>query len=69
MTDRQTNSTTDVIFLYFSGTALEELKCFDKAIEEFRAAEKIFPDNQNIKFQIERIESLLIDDSTDLDSD
>ena len=57
------------LYFYFSGTALEELKCFDKAIEEFRAAEKIFPDNQNIKFQIERIESLLIDYSTDPDSD
>jgi tetratricopeptide (TPR) repeat protein len=55
--------------LYYLGTALAELQAYEKALEEFKAAEKILPDNQGIKSNIVRMNSLKEDCCTDPESD
>ena len=53
----------------FTGTALAELKMYEKALLEFEAADKILPNNNAIVSNIKRIQSLLMEDSGESDSD
>mgnify|MGYP007015439472 CR=1 FL=1 len=39
---------------------MAELKMYDKALLEFEAADKILPNNEGIKSNIKRIESLAL---------
>ena len=58
------------LYIYFSGTALAELKMYEKALSEFEAADKILPNNEGIKSNIKRIESLALEhDSEESESD
>ena len=55
-------------FEIISGTALCELKCYDKAFEEFKAADRILPNNPGIMSNIERMNSLLNNDGSNSSS-
>ena len=50
-------------------SALAELRFYDKALAEFEAAAKILPDNEGIQSNIKRMECLMLEDSSDEDSD
>ena len=50
-------------------SALAELKFYDQALSEFQAAAKILPENEGIQSNIKRIECLMIEESSDEDSD
>ena len=45
-----------------------ELKCYDKALEEFKAADRILPNNPGIMSNIERMNSLLNNDGSNSSS-
>ena len=58
------------LYIRFAGTALAELKMYEKALLEFEAADQILPNNEGIKSNIKRIESLVLEhDSEETESD
>ena len=58
------------LYIHFAGTALAELKMYEKALLEFEAADQILPNNEGIKSNIKRIESLVLEhDSEETESD
>ena len=50
-------------------SALAELKFYDQALSEFQAAARILPENEGIQSNIKRIECLMMEESSDEDSD
>ena len=50
-------------------SALSELRFYDKALAEFQAAAEILPDNEGIQSNIKRMECLMLEDSSEEDSD
>jgi len=49
-------------------SALAELKFYDQALSEFQAAAKILPENEGIQSNIKRMECLIIEESSEDES-